>query len=126
MRLILDTRVLLWWLQDSARLGPRARALIADSDNQVLVSIATPWEISVKHRIGKMDDSGAAVMDALLDQGMAVVDLAPAHLRVLEAMPLHHRDPFDHLIIAQALCDRAAVITDDAMFPEYGVRCIPA
>ena len=126
MRLMLDTHVLLWWLQDNARLGPRARAFIADSGNQVLVSIATPWEISVKHRIGKMDDSGAVVMDTLLAQGMTMVDRTPAHLRVLEAMPLHHRDPFDHLIIAQALSEGAVIVTDDAMFPDYGVRCIPA
>lgn len=123
---MLDTHVLLWWLQDNARLGQRARNLIADSDNQILVSIATPWEISVKHRVGKMDDSGAVVMGAVLDQGMAIVDLKPTHLRVLEAMPLHHRDPFDHLIIAQALGEQAIVITDDAKFPLYGVRCIPA
>lgn len=126
MRLMLDTHVLLWWLQDNARLGQRARDFIADSANQVTISVATPWEISVKHRIGKMDDSGAAVMDVLPEQGMTLIDLSPEHLRVLEAMPLHHRDPFDHLIIAQALAERAIVVTDDAMFPEYGVRCIPA
>ena len=126
MRLMLDTHVLLWWLQDNPRLGQRARGLIADAGNRVLVSIATPWEIAVKHRIGKMDESGAAVMDALQQQGMAIVDLAPNHLRALEAMPLLHRDPFDHLIIAQALLEDAVIITDDAKFPEYGVRCIPA
>lgn len=126
MRLMLDTHVLLWWLQDDARLGQRARGLIADAANQLLVSLATPWEISVKHRIGKMDDSGAAVMDALVEEGMRVVDLTPAHLQVLEAMPLHHRDPFDHLIIAQAIAERAIVITDDAKFPLYDVRCIAA
>lgn len=126
MRLMLDTHVLLWWLQDNPRLGQRARSLIADSANDVLVSIATPWELSVKHRIGKMHDSGSAVMEALLRQGMSIVDLSPAHLTALEAMPLHHRDPFDHLIIAQAFVERAAIITDDAIFPRYGVRCIPA
>ena len=123
---MLDTHVLLWWLQDNSRLGQRARSFIADPDSQILVSIATPWEISVKHRIGKMDDSGAAVMDALIDQGMTIVNLKPAHLKVLEAMPLHHRDPFDHLIIAQAVAEQAIVITEDATFPEYGVRCLPA
>jgi PIN domain nuclease of toxin-antitoxin system len=126
MRLMLDTHVLLWWLQDNARLGLRARSLIADTGSEVLVSIATPWEIAVKQRVGKVDDSGAAVMNALLEDGMAIVDLRPAHLQVLEAMPLLHRDPFDHLIIAQALAEQAIVITDDAKFPDYGVRCIPA
>lgn len=126
MRLMLDTHVLLWWLQDNARLGPRARGFIADPANQIMISVATPWEISVKHRIGKMDNSGAAVLDTLVEQGMTMIDLSPAHLRVLEAMPLHHRDPFDHLIIAQALAEQAIVVTDDAKFSEYGVRCIPA
>lgn len=123
---MLDTHVLLWWLQDNSRLGQRARSFIADPDSQILISIATPWEISVKHRIGKMDDSGAAVMDALIDQGMTIVNLKPAHLKVLEAMPLHHRDPFDHLIIAQAVAEQAIVITEDATFLEYGVGCLPA
>jgi PIN domain nuclease of toxin-antitoxin system len=123
---MLDTHVLLWWLQDNSRLGQRARSFIADPDSQILVSIATPWEISLKHRIGKIDNSGAAVMDALIDQGMTIVNLKPAHLKVLEAMPLHHRDPFDHLIIAQAVAEQAIVITEDATFPEYGVRCLPA
>jgi len=80
----------------------------------------------VKHRIGKMAESGAEVMTAMGDQGISLLDLHPAHLRVLEAMPLIHCDPFDHLIIAQALAEQCAVITDDVAFPPYGVRCIPA
>lgn len=126
MRLMLDTHVLLWWLQDSPRLGQKARALIADADHELMVSLASPWEISVKHRIGKMQESGAEVMAALDGQGVAVLDLKPGHLRVLEAMPLIHRDPFDHLIIAQALAERCVVITDDTQIPAYGVSCLPA
>lgn len=126
MRLMLDTHVLLWWLQDSPRLGQKARALIADPDHELMVSLASPWEISVKHRIGKMEESGAEVMAALGGQGIAMLDLKPAHLRVLEAMPLVHRDPFDHLIIAQALAERCVIMTDDAQFDAYGVPCLPA
>lgn len=126
MRLMLDTHVLLWWLQDSPRLGEKARALIADPDHELMVSLASPWEISVKHSIGKMQESGADVMAALGGQGIAMLDLKPAHLRVLEAMPLVHRDPFDHLIIAQALAERCVIMTDDAQFDAYGVPCLPA
>lgn len=75
MRLMLDTHVLLWWLQDNPRLGHKARALVADPDNGLLVSLVSPWEISVKHRIGKMQESGADVMAALDGQGIAVLDL---------------------------------------------------
>ncbi|WP_373488970.1 type II toxin-antitoxin system VapC family toxin [Blastomonas sp.] len=123
---MLDTHVLLWWLQDNPRLGQRTRGLIADPANEIMISIATPWEISVKHRIGKMSESGAAIMAAVIDQDIAVIDLTAAHLTVLEAMPLLHRDPFDLLIIAQALGEQAAIITDDAMFPGYGVLCLDA
>jgi len=123
---MLDTHVLLWWLQDNPRLGQRARSLIADSGHEIMISIASPWEISVKHRIGKMAQSGAAILHALASQDISVMALTAAHLQVLEAMPLIHRDPFDHLIIAQALCEQSAIITDDAMFPDYGVRCIAA
>lgn len=126
MRLLLDTHVLLWWLQDNPRLGSRARAVIADADNEILISIASPWEISVKHMVGKTADSGVAIMQAAADQGMTLLDLKPVHLGVLEAMPLHHRDPFDHVILAQALAEGAVIITDDAVFPRYGARCIPA
>lgn len=126
MRLMLDTHVLLWWLQDNPRLGHKARALIADPDHELMVSFASPWEISVKHRIGKMQESGADVMASLDGQGIAVLDLEPEHLRVLEAMPLIHRDPFDHLIIAQALAERCTIITDDAQFSAYGVPCLAA
>ena len=126
MRLMLDTHVLLRWLQDSPRLSQNARALIADPDHEVMVSLASPWELSVKHRIGKMQESGAEVMAALDEQGISVLDLKPEHLRVLEAMPLIHRDPFDHLIIAQALAEHCVVITDDAQLPAYGAPCLPA
>ena len=123
---MLDTHVLLWWLQDNPRLSQKARALIADPDHELMVSLASPWEISVKHRIGKMQESGADVMVALDGQGIAVLDFEPEHLRVLEAMPLIHRDPFDHLIIAQALAERCTIITDDAQFSAYGVPCLAA
>ncbi|MAF62747.1 MAG: PIN domain nuclease [Blastomonas sp.] len=126
MRLMLDTHVLLWWLQDNPRLSQKARALIADPDHELMVSLASPWEISVKHCIGKMQESGADVMVALDGQGIAVLDFEPEHLRVLEAMPLIHRDPFDHLIIAQALAERCTIITDDAQFSAYGVPCLAA
>ena len=126
MRILLDTHVLLWWLQDNPRLRPKARGMIADTSNTVVISVATPWEISVKHRIGKMKESGAVIMGAVVDQGITVLDLTCEHLKILEAMPLLHRDPFDHLIIAQALAERCVIVTDDAAFEAYSVPCIPA
>lgn len=126
MRLLLDTHVLIWWLEGNDRLGTSARTLIADSGNQIIISLATPWEIAIKHRLGKLPHSGAQVMKAALAQGIEQVSLAPAHLVALEAMPLHHRDPFDRLIVAQAAIERAVIITNDSAIADYGIRCLPA
>lgn len=124
MRLLLDTHVLLWWLQDNPRLGSKARAMIADPDNDVAVSIASPWEIAAKHRIGKLHVSGATTLANLQDSEIAVIALTADHLAALESLPNHHRDPFDHLIVAQAHVEGMTVITDDVILPRYGVPCI--
>ncbi|WAC24573.1 type II toxin-antitoxin system VapC family toxin [Blastomonas sp. SL216] len=123
---MLDTHVLLWWLQDSPRLGQMARLLIADPDHQLMVSIASPLGDcgEAPDRQGGGKRRGGDGRDGR--PGISLLDLHPAHMRVLEAMPPIHRDPFDHLIIAHALAEQCAVITDDAAFPPYGVRCIPA
>ena len=124
MRLFLDTHVLLWWLQDNPRLGPVARSLIADGENDILISVASPWEISVKHRTGKMTERGSAILAALASEEMELVPLTADHLAALEQLPPLHRDPFDHLILAQAQAERAAIITSDEIMPRYGIPCI--
>lgn len=125
MKLLLDTHVLLWWLQDDFQLGAGARAMIADPRASLLVSIATPWEISIKRRIGKMEESGCDLLEWL--EGQAEIEILPlraSDLRILEALPLIHRDPFDHLILAQAQAQGAVIMTADAAMPRYGVPCI--
>ena len=124
MKLLLDTHVLLWWVQDNLRLGPKARGLIADRRNDIAISIASPWEMSVKHRIGKLAESGAITMDWLEQNAFTVVPLRASHLKVLETLPLHHRDPFDHLILAQAIAEGMTIVTDDALIARYNVSCI--
>ena len=124
MKLMLDTHVLLWWLSDNPKLGRRARALIADLNNDLIVSVASPWEISVKHRIGKLDKSGAMIMQRLGDEKMGIVATTADHLAAYEALPKYHNDPFDLLILAQALVEGAIVITNDDAMRQYGVRCI--
>lgn len=124
MKLLLDTHVLIWWLQDDLRLGHKARGMIAEARIEILVSLASPWEISVKHRIGKMAERGADLLAWLEGEGIEVLPLRASHLRVLEALPRFHRDPFDHLIIAQARAEGATIMTDDAIIPRYGVPCI--
>lgn len=124
MRLLLDTHVVLWWLRDDPRLGSRSRAMIAGGNNEILVSIATPWEVAIKYRIGKLDETSTAVLDAIDSAGMSVVDIRRPHLEALEKLPKGHGDPFDHLILAQARTEGATVMTGDRQMAAYGIPCI--
>ena len=103
MRLLLDTHTLLWWLNDDEKLGSRARGLIGDPANDVLVSAVSLWEITVKLRIGKLDADIEEILGILPGQGFQRLDISDAHLVALAGLPVHHRDPFDHLLLAQAL-----------------------
>lgn len=123
MKLLLDTHALLWWLSDDARLGQQARALIADPGNAVLVSAVSLWEIVVKVRVGKLDADIGEIATAIERQGFGVLGIDPAYLTVLAGLPLHadHRDPFDHLLIAQAITEGATFVSEDRNTPRYPV-----
>lgn len=126
MRILLDTHALLWWLSGDARLGPAATALVADPVNEVLVSAASLWEITVKARIGKLEADVAEIAGALRGQGFRLLDIAVPHLVALQALPAHHRDSFDHLLIAQCLAEGAVFVTADGHASAYPVRVISA
>ena len=121
MRLLLDTHALLWWLNDDEKLGARTRGLIGDPANDVFVSTVSLWEITVKLRIGKLDADITEVLGILPEQGFQRLDIADAHLVALAALPIHHRDPFDHLLMAQAVAEDAHFVSEDQYVPLYGV-----
>ncbi|RFB83034.1 twitching motility protein PilT [Rhizobium leguminosarum bv. trifolii] len=121
MRLLLDTHALLWWLNDDEKLGNHARRLIGDPENDVLVSAVSLWEITVKLRIGKLDVDIEEIVAILPDQGFDRLDISHAHLIALAALPLHHRDPFDHLLMAQAVAEGAYLVSDDQNVALYGI-----
>lgn len=121
MRLLLDTHALLWWLNDDVKLGNHARGLIGDPENDVLVSAVSLWEITVKLRIGKLDADLDEILAILPDQGFDRLDITDAHLVALAALPLHHRDPFDHLLMAQAVAEGAHFVSQDQHVALYGV-----
>ncbi|MBE7209881.1 MAG: type II toxin-antitoxin system VapC family toxin [Gluconacetobacter diazotrophicus] len=126
MRILLDTHALLWWLMDDDRLGPKARALIADPANDVLISVVSFWEVALKIRIGKLAVDLDDVMAAVPADGLRLLDLRTVHLRRLMTLPVHHRDPFDHLLIAQAREERATFMSEDDQVARYPVdlmRC---
>jgi PIN domain nuclease of toxin-antitoxin system len=126
VKLLLDTHALLWWLSDDTRLGQQARNLIADPGNDVLVSTASLWEIAVKARVGKLEADVKEIADAAERDGFTSLGIAPAHLVTLGGLPIHqdHRDPFDHLLIAQAITEGATFVSEDRNIPRYAVRFI--
>lgn len=127
MRLLLDTHALLWWLGDDDALGRQARALIADPGNAVLVSAASLWEIVAKVRVGKLDADIAEIADAIERDGFTWLNIRPTHLAVLAGLPMHpeHRDPFDYMLIAQAIAEDATFVSEDRNVPRYPARSVP-
>ena len=124
MKLLLDTHALLWWLSDDDRLGQRARRRIADPGNDVLVSIVSLWEAVIKQRIGKLRFDFEEIVAAIERGGFVLLDVSVAHLLTLAGLPVHHRDPFDHLLVAQAMVEAATVVSDDENIPKYAVRTL--
>ncbi len=126
MKLLLDTHALLWWLSDSPRLGPIVRFAIADPENEVLVSVVSLWEIVVKSRIGKLGADIDAVEQAIVRDGFGRLGITRGHLSALVGLVTHHRDPFDHLLIVQAMTEDAVFVSDDSrmqLYPARTIRC---
>jgi PIN domain nuclease of toxin-antitoxin system len=118
--LLVDTHALLWWLTDDPALTPAARAAIDDPESEPFVSLASLWEIALKISTGKLaveDDLPAIIAE----EGFELLGVSVAHAWEVRSLPLHHRDPFDRLLIAQALVERLPVVTGDARFAAYGV-----
>lgn len=126
MKLLLDTHVLLWWLRDNPKLGPRSRKAISAPGVELLVSVASFWEMSIKARSGKSNEPGSSLWNDATAQGVKVLSLNSAHLRALESLRqiAKHNDPFDHLILAQAQAERALLVTSDRLMKQYDVPCL--
>jgi PIN domain nuclease of toxin-antitoxin system len=124
-RLLLDTHVFLWWLADAPQLGDETRASIADGANPVFVSAVTGWEISIKGVLGKLDAPDG--LDALVEaEGFEHLPISFFHGEQAGALPDHHKDPFDRMLIAQAQAEGLVIVTADRTIPQYGVRVVKA
>jgi PIN domain nuclease of toxin-antitoxin system len=129
MKLLLDTHALLWAATDVARLAPGARAALEDGANDVLVSIVSAWEIAIKQSIGKLELARPAeqwLPDVLKRTGFEVADVPLSAALYARGLAWHHRDPFDRLLIAQALDQGYTIVSRDAVFDAYGVPVIRA
>ena len=124
MNLLLDTHALIWFLEDDPMLGAKAREAIEEPSNGRWVSLASGWEMAIKSQLGKLDlpRPFEVLFPGVLESlGFSVLPIQPSHLHRYHALPLHHRDPFDRLLAAQALVEGMTVVGGDAAFDAYGV-----
>ena len=125
MRTLLDTHAFLWWISDSRRLSAPARRAIEDDANTIFVSAASAWEITTKHRIGKLARAEAVALDVtgtIAGQGFEELAITVDDAARAGRLPGLHRDPFDRVLIAQALARDMAIVSVDRAFDGYGVR----
>jgi PIN domain nuclease of toxin-antitoxin system len=121
VRLLLDTHIALWALVDSPRLPAKARLLILAPDNEVVVSAASVWEIAIKHGLAKknMPVSGAEAKSWFTRAGYTLLPVTADHAALVEELPPHHADPFDRILIAQALDEPLRLVTHDPTVARY-------
>ena len=125
VRVLLDTHAFLWWIADSARLSRSARRAIEDDANTIFVSAASAWEIATKHRIGKLPQAEAVALDVtgnIAGQGFEALAITVDDAERAGRLPGLHRDPFDRVLIAQALARDLAVVSVDQALDGYGVH----
>ncbi|MDN5850280.1 MAG: type II toxin-antitoxin system VapC family toxin [Nitrococcus sp.] len=126
-RLLLDTHVFIWWLTDNERIGPKARALITDPENEIFVSAISGLEIAIKRSKGQLEIlDGAYELEPLVEIcGFEHLPVTFFHGERSGALPPHHRDPFDRVLIAQAQAEGMTLLTDDRQIKQYIVRTLP-
>ena len=124
MRLLLDTHVLLWWLQ-GAPLAEGAADRIAEPSNDVIISAATVWELSIKRQLGKVD-MPPDLVDQCRSQGFTFLAMDARHADHAGSLPLNHADPFDRMLVAQAELETLILVTRDRALASYGVQILDA
>lgn len=123
MRLIPDTHAVLWWLSDDARLSASAAAFLGGGQHDVLISAVVSWEIALERSLGKLT-APHGLLDGLLASGAHALPVTHAHAEGVGALPWHHRDPFDRLLVSQAICEGAAILSRDPVLHAYAVPVV--
>jgi PIN domain nuclease of toxin-antitoxin system len=123
LKLLLDTHAFIWWNVNDRRLADVARDAIRNPANRIVVSAASVWEIAIKRKIGKLSFRHD-VLTAIAADGFETVDITPRHANTAGSLPLHHADPFDRLLVAQADIEQFVLVTQDRQLLPYGVPLI--
>jgi PIN domain nuclease of toxin-antitoxin system len=127
MRILVDTHVFLWDLLDDRRSSRKAKEILSSDEHQLYFSLVSLWEIAIKMKTGKLNAVGSTVSyirDEMAEYRMELLPLRYEHILELERLPLHHSEPFDRLLIAQAIAESLPILTHDAKFPAYPVKLI--
>jgi PIN domain nuclease of toxin-antitoxin system len=128
MNLLLDTHVLLWWMERSRRLGPKARQTLSGSGVRRWLSSASVWEISIKTARGRLElaDPMETTLAYLFERGLQPLPVSIRHALTVASLPHHHTDPFDRMLVAQAQCEGLTIVTADPAIGAYDVRTLDA
>ncbi len=122
MEILLDTHILLWHLTDNPNLSREKSDLIENPSNSIFFSMASLWEIAIKTSIGKL--TVTAPIENLVPIEVQILQINIPHLKIMQSLPFHHKDPFDRLIISQAIAENLVLMTDDEKFKYYNIHLI--
>lgn len=124
MKLLLDTHIFIWWASEPAKLSPRAFSLCQDGANELILSVASVWEMQIKSQLGKLRVA-LPLRDLVTSQqqtnDLIILPIQLPHVLALQGLPLHHNDPFDRFVIAQAIVENAVLLSMDRVFAQYPV-----
>ena len=127
MKLLLDTHIFIWWADQPERLSSAALSALEDQTNDLLLSVVSVWEMQIKIQLGKLKLSlplKELVNNQQETNDLTVLPLALAHVLTLDALPFHHKDPFDRLLIAQSIEEAFTIVTADSQFSAYSVKLL--
>ncbi len=123
MNYLLDTHALIWWLADHQKLSPKAHKLISDINNQIFVSTASVWEIAIKSRLGKIE-TPENLLELIDEESFTILNISARDAWSIKDIVPHHQDPFDHLLISQAINENLKIISRDKFFDLYDVSVV--
>jgi PIN domain nuclease of toxin-antitoxin system len=127
MRLLLDTHIFIWWADQPERLSPAALSALEDGANELVLSVASVWEMQIKIQLGKLKLSlplKEIVKNQQETNDLTVSPVALTHVLALDVLPFHHKDPFDRLLIAQSIEEQLTIVTADSQFSAYSVELL--
>ena len=124
MRLLLDSHTFLWWNNEPEKLSPKVLEMCKNAEHTLYISVASIWEIQIKFQLGKMrlHKPLAEIIRQEQENGIEILPIEPAHIFALDSLPNHHKDPFDRLLVAQAIVEEAVLLSADPLIQQYPVK----